>query len=67
MEIKMNDVFQLLELLGWKIIDESWYDEEGVEGTRLINPDGKEFAIHEWGNDCNFEDLMDELKEYYER
>ena len=33
----MKTLLKLLEHLGCDITNESWYDEEGVEGTNIAN------------------------------
>ncbi|WP_432400907.1 hypothetical protein [Wukongibacter sp. M2B1] len=57
-KICISDIFKLLELLEWEIVTESWYDEEGIEGTRLISPNQNEYTIYGWEDDCNFDDII---------
>lgn len=59
---QMTDIFELLEIIGWDVQKESWYDEEGIEGTRLISPDDEEFCIYGWDNDCELDELIKELE-----
>lgn len=61
--IDMNKVFELLEELGYSIEKESWYDEDGVEMTRITTPTNKEYCISGWGNYCDIEDLISEIKD----
>jgi len=61
-EISINKVFELLEALGCDIIKESWYDEEGIEGTRIVTPNGKEYTVYGWGNDCDIDELIENIK-----
>lgn len=48
-----------VEVIGWGRQSESWYDEEGVEGTRFISPSGEETTCFGWGADCTYDDLDD--------
>jgi len=58
----MLKVFELLKAFGYEIVNESWYDEEGIEGTRIITPDNKEYTVDGWGNDCDIQDLIDNVE-----
>lgn len=60
--ITMEDIFKLLKLLGWLIIQEKWYDKGNVEVTRLTSPTNKEYTVNGWGNDCSFKELIGILK-----
>jgi hypothetical protein len=57
-KISMLDVFKLLELLGWTIESENWYDEEGIDGTCLVSPNKKEYYIYGWGEECDIKDII---------
>jgi hypothetical protein len=62
-EFDMNKVFELLELLGFDVTKESWFDEEGIEGTRITAPNGSEYAIYGWDSDCDIDELIEKIKE----
>ena len=60
--LTMRKVFELLEVIGYDVIKESWYDEEGVEGTRIISPDSsKEYTVFGWDDDCDIDDILKEF------
>jgi hypothetical protein len=61
-EEEMKKVFELLELLGFEINKETWYEEEGIEGTRVIAPDGKEYTVYGWGDDCEIDELIENAR-----
>jgi len=65
--IKMSQVQELLELLGWEIKKQCWYDEEAVEGTMFISPDEKYFGVFGWDEDCNIENLIEAIKDDKEK
>ena len=55
-------VIKIMKLLGCEFSNESWYDEEGVEGTRIYLPNNKEIKVYGWGEDIDVEDIIDELE-----
>jgi len=63
MNINMNKVFELLESIGFEIEIDYLYDEESIEHTRIISPEGREYTIYGHGNECNIDELIQELKE----
>lgn len=57
-----KQVIEIMELLGCEFSKESWYDEEGIEGTRIDLPNGKEIKVYGWDEDIDINELLDELK-----
>lgn len=58
-----TDALVAVEAMGWERKNESWYDGEGVEGTRFISLDGVEDTASGWDDDCNYDEL-DEIPHY---
>jgi len=50
---------EIAKEFGWEFCQESWYDEEGVEGTRITSPEGKEFFAYGWGERCSLDDIKE--------
>lgn len=50
-----------MEYLGWYFTEESWYDEEGVDGTVIDLPNGKEISVYGHCRDIEIEDIVDEI------
>lgn len=60
---RTGSFLDLLELIGCSVSQEMWYDEEGVEGTRIIIPNGDEYTIFGHGDDCDIDELILKIKE----
>lgn len=55
----MSDVRLRLETakeIGWEFENQIWYDEEGVEGTKVTDPDGFEYFWYGWNENIEVDD-----------
>jgi len=62
----MKTLLKLLEHLGCDITNESWYDEEGVEGTNIVIPNLGEVNVFGWDGNIGFDELMEKVEELFE-
>lgn len=54
-------VIKTMKLVGCEFVNESWYDDEGVEGTTIRLPDGKEIQVLGWGSEIDVADIFEAL------
>jgi hypothetical protein len=59
-----RDALIAVEIMGWDRASESWYDEEGVDGTRFTSPSDIEVTAFGHGDDCEYGELDERLPPY---
>ena len=64
MSEREKDAWLAENLFDWDRVCESWYDSEGIEGTRMTSPDGVEVTVWGWHYECDCDDFGDELPHY---
>lgn len=63
-----NQIVELIKSKGFEISNESWYDEEGIEGCRISRDDTTVLSFYGHTSDDDFfEKLKEELNTYKRR